>query len=318
MSEEIKYGRKRNGIAKQLNEKIGSWIASITDEAVREAAKKDTIVTGGSIASMLLGDPVNDYDVYFRTKETTLLVAQYYVDLFNKNKKAKEESGGDIVSYEPVVKEVEITNCKGQSEECVIIYMQSAGVAAETQTPYQYFEQSGADETENFGESLRATSDNDKDYRPVFLSENAITLSGKIQIVNRFYGSPDEIHDNYDFIHACNYYDYDSKELVLKPEALEALLSRTLVYRGSLFPIASLFRLKKFLNRGWRCSAGQMLKIAFQISELDLSNFNTLKVQLTGVDMAYMWQLIEALKDVESEKINSTYVAVIIDKIFGE
>jgi hypothetical protein len=114
MSEEIKYGRKRNGIAKQLNEKIGSWIASITDEAVREAAKKDTIVTGGSIASMLLGDPVNDYDVYFRTKETTLLVAQYYVDLFNKNKKAKEESGGDIVSYEPVVKEVEITNCKGQ------------------------------------------------------------------------------------------------------------------------------------------------------------------------------------------------------------
>jgi len=79
--EQIKYGRKRSGIKKELNEKIAEWIATITDESVRDAVSNDTIITGGSIASMLMGDPVNDFDVYFRTKQTTLIVAEYYVKM---------------------------------------------------------------------------------------------------------------------------------------------------------------------------------------------------------------------------------------------
>jgi len=89
-----------------------------------------------------------------------------------------------------------------------------------------------------------------------------------------------------------------------------------LIYKGSLYPIASIFRMKKFLERGWRITAGEQLKIMWQISELNLKNRYILREQLTGVDMAYMWQLIEALKNVESDKINSTYVAEIIDRIF--
>jgi len=54
----------------------------------------------------------------------------------------------------------------------------------------------------------------------------------------------------------------------------------------------------------------------WQISELDLSDFSVIREQLTGVDMAYMWQLIQALNDVEPEKINATYVSAIIDNIF--
>ena len=34
--------------------------------------------------------------------------------------------------------------------------------------------------------------------------------------------------------------------------------------------------------------------------------------------MAYQYQLIEALNNVEPEKIDSAYVAAIIDKIYGE
>jgi hypothetical protein len=263
---------------------------------------------------MLLGEQVNDYDVYFRTQATTKLVAEYYVNQFNTNNKSTLASG---IPYTPIVKTEDIVNIKGQTENRVVIYMKSAGVAAETQSEYKYFEGLDGDAATDFAESLREKLvDGKNKYRPVFLSQNAITLSDKMQIVIRFYGEPDQIHDNYDFVHATNYYDYSKNSLVTTVEALECLLSRTLVYRGSLYPIASIFRTKKFIERGWRITAGQQLKIMWQISEIDMTDHKILREQLTGVDQAYMWQLIQALESVDPEKITSTYVSEIIERIF--
>lgn len=312
---EIKYGRKRKGIRLELKKKIGEWLETITDEEVRKLAANEVIVTGGSIVSMLLGDRINDYDVYFKTKSTTLRVAEYYVEDFKKRNNLKS-----VNDYKPEVREETITNIKGEEEDRVTIFMKSAGIAAEDQGDYSYFETMGEDAAIEFAETIVNEVD-DKDgkkdkYRPVFLSQNAITLSNKMQIIIRFYGEPDEIHDNYDFIHATCYWDHAKGELVLPAEAMEAMMSRTLLYRGSLYPVASIFRVKKFIERGWRITAGQQLKIMWQISELDLSDFAVLKEQLTGVDLAYLWELIEALKDVDSEKITSSYVGAIIDKIF--
>ena len=75
--------------------------------------------------------------------------------------------------------------------------------------------------------------------------------------------------------------------------------------------------MKKFLQRGWRITAGEQLKIMWQISELNLNDPVLLREQLTGVDMAYMYELIDALSHIEPEKINSTYVGAIIDRIFS-
>lgn len=313
---DIRYGRKRKGIKSQLNEVIKAWLGSIDDEAVQKAVKKDVIVTGGSIASMLLGEKVNDYDLYFRTYDTTKLVAEYYVDKFNEKNDLKTD--GDAKKYKPEVREEERLNVKGETEKRIILFMQSAGVAAEDQGEYSYFETASEGETVDFVESLKkdGTKEDKPRFRPVFLSENAISLSDKVQLVTRFYGEPDKIHDNYDFVHATCYYDYGKGELVFPAEAMEALLSRTLIYRGSLYPVASIFRAKKFVERGWRITAGQLLKIMWQISEVNLKDYNVLREQLTGVDMAYMWQLIEALKGVDTDKINSAYVAEVIDRIF--
>lgn len=319
---DIHYGRKRKGIRKGLNDKLEDWLKSITDEEVRKAAAKDVIVTGGSIASMLLGEKVNDYDLYFRTKETTVKVAVYYVENFNKNNPVKVKPG--VTPYKPYVTTELIKNIKGEEEDRVVIYLKSAGLVSETtKHTYGYFEGESEEATERFVDSAcEALDDEGEDnkakprYRPVFMSQNAITLSHSIQLVTRFYGEPNKIHSNYDFVHATCYYDYHTKELVLPAEALECLLSRTLIYQGSLYPIASIFRMKKFIERGWRITAGQQLKIMWQISELDMTDFPTLREQLTGVDMAYMWELIESLKDEEKSKICSTYIGEIIDRIF--
>lgn len=310
---DIKYGRKRSGITRELKKKLAEWLASIEDEAVRKAAKNDVIVTGGAICSMLMGDKINDYDIYFRTKKTTKLVAEYYVNKFNQKHKLKVSEG--VHPYEPIVQEETLENIKGEKEDRIVIFLKSAGVAGEKQEKYSYFETMPREEAEKFAESLKE-GDSKEEYRVVFMSQNAITLSNKMQIVIRFYGEPEEIHNNYDFVHATCYWDHAKRKLELPAEAMEAMLSRTLVYKGSLYPVASVFRTKKFIERGWRITAGQQLKMMWQIAEIDLSDYYILREQLTGVDAAYMYELINALKGVDPEKINSTYVSQIIDKIF--
>lgn len=313
--EQIHYGRKRRGIIKELNEKIEDWIESIDNELVREIVEKNVIITGGSIASMLLGERINDFDVYFKTKEAAKAVAHYYVTKFKQSNNPKFGNGTPLTMY---VDEQVRENIKGEKEERVVIMIKSAGVVSENMSPYEYFEQQPVRELEKFSESLLNENADDKGekYRVLFMSDNAITLSHKIQIIVRFFGKPEEIHNNYDFVHAMNYYDYSERNLVLKPEALESLLSRTLVYKGSLYPIASIFRMKKFIERGWRISAGQQLKIMWQISEIDMKDKEILKEQLVGVDMAYLYQVVEALNDKDPELINSAYVSEIIDRIF--
>ena len=178
------------------------------------------------------------------------------------------------------------------------------------------------EELDELSESTAESKEKGK-YEPVFLSTNAITLSDKVQLIVRFHGSPGEIHENYDFIHTTNYWTFDGG-LVTNTEALEAILSRTLSYVGSKYPIASLIRSRKFINRGWSINAGQYLKMAMQISKLDLTNIYVLEDQLVGVDSIYFLNFIEKLKeDIESGKkkkedlIDNTYIMSVVDRIFG-
>jgi len=68
-----------------ITKKINDWLNSIEDETVVKKIKNDIIVTGGCITSMLLNEPVNDFDIYFKTKESLKVISQYYIDKFNVN-----------------------------------------------------------------------------------------------------------------------------------------------------------------------------------------------------------------------------------------
>jgi hypothetical protein len=322
-------GMKTSTIKKLLRNRIDAWLDTVKDTAMVEMLKKDTIVSGGAIASALAGDKINDYDLYFKTYSTALAVARYYVDQFNTLNGTKVAPNGESCS--PAVKEMDRVNSKGISEKRIIIYMKSAGVAGEAQDEYKYFESQSEASTEDFINSLKGddemkaaetVADEVKSktlpkYRPVFMSENAVTLSDKVQLVIRFHGEPDEIHENYDYAHAMCYYTYGDDKLVCPAEALECILSKTLIYKGSLYPVASVFRLRKFIERGWRITAGQMLKILVQISELDLEDTKVLREQLLGVDQAYMHQLLRALENKEpGTRVDATYLARLIDEIF--
>lgn len=304
-----------------LRKKVDEWLATIEDESVRKLAADNTIVTGGCIASMLLRESVNDYDIYFRDHATTLAVARYYVSRFKPT------------AARGIPCEIRVDDVDGR----VKIVVKSAGVASEagTDKSYEYFESRPEGEAagyvseimrdagdvqdtyETTEQAAQQTEDDGKPkYRPVFMSTNAITLSHRIQIVLRFYGQPDEIHENYDFAHCTNHWTSSDDVLTLRQPALEALLARELRYVGSKYPVCSIIRLRKFIARGWTVNAGQILKMIMQVNELDLTDIAVLQDQLTGVDCAYFCQVMAQLKERDPEKVNAAYLVEIIDRMF--
>lgn len=348
-------------IQRVLKTVFEDWLQSIDDINVKNRVMHNAIISGGSIASMLLGEKVNDFDFYFTDFETTQAVAEYYIKKFTEL--------NPNVRIQPKLHKKELLNKR------VKIVMKSIGFCSEkADAGYQYFEElpdeegveflnntfnnpvqddeDGEDEdadtpgnlsevdVEHDGTTRGVTTaiitgldEVDSDaleksepnapkpkYRPIFMSSNAITLANNVQLVMRFYGTPEEIHANYDFAHCTNYWTSKDKTLVLNQPALESLMSRELDYRGSKYPLCSIIRTRKFIRRGWKINAGQYLKMCFQISELDLKNPAVLEDQLTGVDTAYFIQLINRIKhDTKvdpKQEINSIYIVSLIDRMF--
>lgn len=283
-----------------LSKKHNDFINSIKDEKVKELVKKNSIITGGSIVSMLQNEEVNDYDYYFTNKETVLAVAHYYVNEFNKEK--------DIAAT--------VTETEGR----IKIMIKSDGIAG---TPQDY-ETDEEEPTTLFDDDTSNVEDlkeiEEPKYKAVFLSTNAISLTSKVQLVMRFYGNADEIHTNYDFVHATCFWRSEDNYLSLPREALEAIITKELVYTGSKYPLASIFRTKKFINRGWQVNAGQYLKMALQLNEMDLLDVNVLEEQLTGVDAAYFHQVIDSIRNKQNGdadfKLDNTYLFEVINRIF--
>jgi hypothetical protein len=325
---------KAKTIKSILRQKVDKWCDSIDDLHVRELAQQNTIVTGGAIVSMLLGDYPNDFDIYLRTREATYAVADYYIKKFVKNPpmKFKDDKNTCIPiflanGYRNKINSYEFWKPEDEKGARLRIMVQSAGIATEEGCEaYEYFEQANPGNAGEFVENAveiaqNAQADETKPpYRPVFLTSNAITLSDKVQIIVRFYGEADEIHENYDFVHCTNYWQSWNGFLKLQPEALECIINKELRYVGSKYPVCSIFRVRKFLDRGWKINAGQLLKACLQISQLDLLNAEVLEDQLIGVDAAYFNEVIalcqKRMAETGSDRVDQAYLIELIDRIF--
>ena len=303
MENQVKRGFKRKTIEAVIRSKMKSWLASIDDIELRDKIKNSYIVTGGAITSMLLGEKPNDFDVYLNDADVAARLANYYISRLPETD--NERTRTPIVSVP-------------ESRDRVEIKVQSAGVAGEDidQSKYEYFEQyaDGSQRAAAYLDAMAAKKTGK--YTSVAITTNAITLTDDVQIVLRFVGSPDVIHTNYDFVHTTNWFTEDGG-LVLRQEALESTLARELQYIGSKYPVCSMFRLKKFIKRGWTITAGEMVKIAYDISKLDLDDIEVLQEQLTGVDAAYFRQIIDLLRK-KDKPIELTYLFELVNRIFDE
>jgi hypothetical protein len=292
---------KTKTIEKIIGGVVHNWAKSIKDSYLREKVVSETIVTGGCITSMLLNEEINDFDIYIRDPAFCEQLAIYYVDQFKNNKDHK------------VVPTIRVRKMNDQ----VKIFIKSAGAIGENAEGYSYFEGTTEEQADQYVASLSVKSlpGGDK-HTPIFLSQNAITLTGDIQLVTRFTGDPEQIHKNYDFVHCTNYWTGSDHKLHLNQEALTSLLEKDLKYTGSLYPLASVIRTRKFIQRGWTCTAGQYLKMIMQLNDMDLTDIQVLEEQLTGVDVAYFIEFLAALKNrVREGDIDRTYIMKLMEEL---
>ena len=285
-----------------IQKKLDEWLSSIDDKQLRNDVRNNLVLSGGSITSMLLKEPVNDYDIYIVDPLVCSLLAEYYIKLANKNI--------DVLNGNMKESYLENENIEDWdlSESAIMYKTLHAGQIK--------LNVSGAG-LPIFYEKERETELKEKGYYPVFFSQNAISLSDQIQIVTRFTGTVKEIHKSYDFVHATNYFTFE-KGLVLNKLALQCILTKELRYQGSLYPLTSVIRMKKFIARKWTMNAGEVLKMLWQCSELNLKDPLVLEEQLVGVDIAYFSRLVDMLSQVKTEDRNYSYLTELIDKIFNE
>jgi hypothetical protein len=291
-------------IKKVISKKLEDWLQSISDVKLRDEVRKNLLLSGGAITSLLQNLPVNDYDIYIQDMDVLIKLTNYYCKGRVLDGRLKEqylkncdrtESWQGMFPGEKDYSEA-VVRVRTLKDDQVKLNIPSFGIKTDL---------------------LCEEGKEPAKYQVAFLSQNAISLTDDIQIVLRFSGSVEQIHKTFDFIHATNYYTFKDG-LVTNIAALESIITKTLKYQGSLYPLTSIIRMKKFINRGWSINAGEMLKAMFQISELDLKNPDVLEEQLIGVDVAYFAVLIDVLRGVNPESITATYLSSIIDKVFNE
>lgn len=312
----------------QLCRVFDEFVSSIEDDGIKELVSKGTVITGGSLVSLLQGEKPHDYDLYFKDFKTCFKVAEYFVKKFNESKKDaklaeikiqtgldKIETGKKWICFDDALKQIADNN-----EPRIKIFISSSGVAGEFEPEEDEVAEDSIQTNIEPSTDIEKELEEKPKYQPKFLTSNAISLSGKIQLVIRFYGEPNKLHENYDFIHCTNYWTSWERKVTLKQEALESIINKELLYVGSKYPLCSVIRTRKFIKRGWTINAGQYLKMAMQLNELNLKDVNVLEDQLVGVDSTYFAMLIEALQKKKEDEpgfeVNNSYVAAIVDKIF--
>ena len=299
-------------IKKLLHEKVSEWLETITNTNTRKLAEESVIVTGGSIASFLRGEGVNDFDLYFTSREAVTALTEYYTEgiegitvLYGEDKAQYKKGAMNryaLFDWDPRAN----------------VYTMAVENLEDDQVAMFFGERAGHEVKQT---KLEEEIVDREPYSPLFFSANAITLANQIQIIIRFHGTPAEIHENFDFIHATNYYCFSTNELHTNTTALEAVLTNELHYVGSKYPLTSIIRIKKFLARGYSINAGEQLKMMFQLSLLDLTDPVVLSNQLAGVDIMYFNILIrDMMKAMADPKFNITldWMTKKIDHVFNE
>lgn len=293
-----------------LKRKIGDWVSSVDDEAIKDAISDNAIITGGAIVSLLQDEKPHDYDVYFRNEKALIQVAEYYVKKYTEFVKEKLDDKGVKPTVQrcywnksserwTVLKE----NDKKRDDERVRIFVRSVGAVGVDYIPHEETDAQYRRAMALIGDELKKSTkisvDDLPPYSPIFITNNAITLKNGVQIVLRFYGEPEEIHKNYDFVHCTSYWTSWNNVLVMPPRALEAIINKELYYIGSKYP---------------------HVKMILQLNALDLTNLHVFEEQLIGVDSAYFGAVINKVSTLreEGQKVDETYLINLINEVFDE
>lgn len=309
-----------------LAKKLTDWANSVDNPEISEIILTKTIISGGSIVSLLNDEEPKDYDVYIKDLESLLKISNYYLDKYKNSYKKLDDNdeNSKLKEFVDDNKSFCIQTCYWNNDKACWSVIEDNNYGKYDDIRLRCFIRSygaAGEDVEASLFSLNKIKSNNKDkYYPKLFTNNAITLSDKIQLVLRFYGNADKIRSSFDFVHTLCYYDNSENKLELPSRSLEAIINKELYYIGSKYPLCSIIRTRKFLKKSYTIDASQYLKMVLQLNEMDLTNIHVLEEQLIGVDSVYFYSVINKIKkDMKiDEKIDIYYLIKLITEVFDK
>lgn len=117
-----------------------------------------------------------------------------------------------------------------------------------------------------------------------------------IQLICAVYGQPEEVLAKYDFTVCMGAWMPGTQQFMLSDLFLKHCAQRRLCYNANgEYPISSLWRVVKFLDRGYKLPGVEAIKLALNIQRLNLTDHRVLKRQLMGIDTMFLKEFTAAL-----------------------
>lgn len=146
------------------------------------------------------------------------------------------------------------------------------------------------------------------DFKLVFSTELAQTFSdGKITIqvitMQDMTCDPEELLSKFDFTICMGLYDFSNSEFLLDSKFLPDLSRRDIIFNiNTPYPISSLFRVAKYINKGYRISGLEIIKAALCINKLEIVSYRDVKKQIMGVDTVFLKPFLDRLDGIDKDK----------------
>ena len=129
-----------------------------------------------------------------------------------------------------------------------------------------------------------------------------ISNGHRVQLVKVITGAPQNVIETFDFtVCQAAYQFYDG--FFFGKDFFQHLAQRRLVFNvAAEYPICSLYRLAKFVKRGFHFSGIDAIKLGLRIQALDISDVKELRRQLMGIDTLFLKELTDSLKGQDAKR----------------
>jgi len=173
-----------------------------------------------------------------------------------------------------------------------------------------------------------------KGFTPAFKTNNALsynllphgeTNSIRVQLIRKYFGTPNEIISKFDYTVCMAAYEpnhgvnWEWGTMTVDDRFLYHLSEKLLVFNHKTeYPIASLWRAKKYLKREFKLPAIECIKLALAINNLKIGSYEGLKDQLEGIDTFFLKDLTDAMLEKADEVYDFEQALEWMDRILSQ
>lgn len=123
-------------------------------------------------------------------------------------------------------------------------------------------------------------------------------------IVYKFFPTPEDIFNDFDYTINMGAYDFSNQQLTLHEDFLKHNSQRYLQFNpNTAYPLISALRVNKYIERGYNISKPQYLKIMFAIAKLNLNSWEEIRDHVAGM---YGLDLTQVFKDEDEFSLDKT------------